>query len=161
MKKLVLSLMVAFIAIVSADAQVYVGGSFTLAHDKDLDVTLFNIAPEIGYNLNNKWAIAGEIGYSHIGDNDQFYIAPYARYSYFERGRMRLFVDGGVGVSTGSGDTGFEVGFKPGIAIEACKHICLVAKVGYLGFRDSYRGNSVSGLSVSTEDLSIGFHYEF
>lgn len=34
MKKLVFTLMVALLAIIGADAQVYVGGSFDLTHDK-------------------------------------------------------------------------------------------------------------------------------
>lgn len=41
MKKLVFTLVVAFMAIISADAQVYVGGSFNLTHDKNADVTNF------------------------------------------------------------------------------------------------------------------------
>lgn len=161
MKKFILLLMIAFATLVSANAQVYLGGSFTLAHNKDIGGTIFSIAPEVGYNLNEKWAIATEIGYTSIADVHQLNIAPYARFSYLERGIMRLFVDGGVGVSTGSGNTGFEIGFKPGIAIKACEHISFIAKFGYLGLRDSYLGNSTSGLSLSSEDLSIGFHYEF
>ena len=58
MKKLVFTLVVAFMAIISADAQVYVGGSFNLTHDKNADVTNFSIAPEVGYNLNENWAIS-------------------------------------------------------------------------------------------------------
>ena len=70
MKKLVFTLVVAFMAIISADAQVYVGGSFNLTHDKNADVTNFSIAPEVSYNLNENWAIASEIGYTHFKSDE-------------------------------------------------------------------------------------------
>ena len=70
MKKLIFTLVVAFMAIISADAQVYVGGSFNLTHDKNADVTNFTIAPEVGYNLNKTWAIAAEIGYTHFKNGE-------------------------------------------------------------------------------------------
>lgn len=76
-------------AIISADAQVYVGGSFNLTHDKNTDVTNFTIAPEVGYNLNKTWAIAAEIGYTHFKNGElkanAFNFAPYARFSFFEK----------------------------------------------------------------------------
>ena len=116
-------------AIISADAQVYVGGSFNLTHDKNADVTNFSIAPEVGYNLNENWAIAAEIGYTHFKSDENkanaFNFAPYARFSFFEKGIVRLFLDGGVGISTYKRESydsvnGFEIGIKPGIALEIC-----------------------------------------
>ena len=69
--------------------QVYVGGSFNLTHDKNADVTNFSIAPEVGYNLNENWAIAAEIGYTHFKSDENkanaFNFAPYARFSFFEK----------------------------------------------------------------------------
>lgn len=171
MKKLFITLMVALIAIVSADAQVYVGGSFNLTHNKNADLTNFTIAPEIGYNLNKNWAIAAEIGFTHVKDDDvktnAFSFAPYARFSFFEKGIVRLFLDGGVGISTYKvedldSQNGFEIGIKPGIALEICKNLTFVTKYGFAGYRDDYKyANSTSGISLSSEDLSFGFHYEF
>ena len=163
MKKLVFTLVVAFMAIISADAQVYVGGSFNL--------TNFSIAPEVGYNLNENWAIAAEIGYTHFKSDENkanaFNFAPYARFSFFEKGIVRLFLDGGVGISTYKRESydsvnGFEIGIKPGIALEICKNLTFVTKYGFAGYRDDYKyANSTSGISLSSEDLTFGFHYEF
>lgn len=171
MKKLFFTLVIAFIAIISADAQVYVGGSFNLTHNKNTDITNFTIAPEIGYNLNKNWAIAAEIGYTHYKADDNkanaFSFAPYARFSFFEKGIVRLFLDGGVGISTykekdKDSVNGFEIGIKPGIALEICKNLTFVTKYGFAGYRDDYKyANSTSGISLSSEDLSFGFHYEF
>lgn len=165
MKKVILSLVIAVIAL-SANAQIYLGGSFGITHDGESKLTNFIIAPEVGYNFNEKWAIATEIGFSHYNldetSSNIFFIAPYARYSFFEKNIFRLFIDGGLGFSTATGEVnGFQIGFKPGIAIKASEHFSFVAKYGFLGYRDQYLLNSVSGLSLSTDDLSIGFHYEF
>lgn len=39
-------------------------------------------------------------------------------------------------------------------------HFSLVAKCGFLGYKDDYMGNGF-GFSASSEDLTFGFHYEF
>lgn len=171
MKKLIFTVMVACLAIISVDAQVYVGGSFNFTHDKKGDKTNFTIAPEVGYNLNKQWAVAAEIGFTHLKENgikaNAFNFAPYARFSFFEKGIVRLFVDGGVGISTSKleghdSNNGFEIGIKPGIALEICKNLTFVTKYGFAGYRDDYKyNNSISGISLSSEDLSFGFHYEF
>ena len=59
--------------------------------------------------------------------------------------------------------SGFELGFKPGIAIKLNKHFNFIAKYGFLGYRDDYMLGSQDGygFSFSSEDLSIGFHYVF
>ena len=57
MKKIVLSVIVALIAI-TANAQVYVGGTFGVGSDKvetegtEVKNTTFKILPEVGYELN-------------------------------------------------------------------------------------------------------------
>ena len=78
-----------------------------------------------------------------------------------------LFLDGGVGISTSKvedndSNNGFEIGIKPGIALEICKNLTFVTKYGFAGYRDDYKySNSTSGVSLGSEDLSFGFHYEF
>ena len=105
MKKIVLLLLVVC-ATVSMNAQVYVGGTAGFwSNDKDdADETSFVIAPEIGYNFNEKWAIGAELGYGYgkkqgVKD-DALFINPYARYTYCETGIVRLFLDGGFGIAS-------------------------------------------------------------
>ena len=96
-----------------------------------------------------------------------FALAPYARYSYYENKVVRLFVDGGFGFSTqkvkgADSVNGFEIGFKPGIAIKLNSKFSAVAKCGFLGYRDDYMtGDNGYGFAFTSEDLSFGFHYEF
>lgn len=155
----------------SVKAQVYVGGTVGVWHNDDAESTSFTISPEIGYNLNEKWAIGGNIGFAYNKIDDAkftaFAIAPYARYSYYENKIVRLFIDGGVGVSTYKeadydSVTGFEIGLKPGIAVKLNNKFSLIAKCGFLGYRDDYMTlENGAGLALTSEDLSFGFHYEF
>ena len=57
----------ALVAVMSltASAQVYVGGSVGLWRDYNANETSFNLIPEVGYNLSDKWAIGLQIGYRH------------------------------------------------------------------------------------------------
>jgi len=176
MKKLVLLLCVVAFT-VSAKAQIYLGGSFNITHDGDRDATEFTLAPEIGYKLNKNWEFGAEIGYTHNSkdwaykdedfDVNSFHFAPYARWSYLNKGMFHLFLEGGFGFSTSKVEdhdskNGFEIGIKPGMAFDVADHFSFIAKFGFLGYRDDYKyDNSVSGISVNTEDLSIGFVYSF
>lgn len=175
MKKLLLSLLCVVAFAMSAKAQVYLGGSFAITHDGDLDATNFTLAPEIGYKLNDTWHFGLEIGYTHAEkskkgedwDVNAFHFAPYARWNYFDKGMLRLFLEGGLGVSTykvedHDNHNGFEIGIKPGLALDVTNHFSFITKFGFLGYRDEYKyANSVSGISASSEDLSIGFVYSF
>jgi hypothetical protein len=171
MKKIILTALV-IVASISVKAQVYMGGELSIWHNNDEESTKFTIAPEIGYNFNEKWAIGANLIFEHEKFEglkaNGFAVAPYARFSYYENKLVRLFVDGGVGYSTqkvkGHGDSleGFEIGLKPGIAVKLNEHFSLVAKCGFLGYREDYIiGQNGGGLSLTSEDLSFGFHYEF
>ena len=170
MKKIVFFLF-ATMLVASVKAQVYVGGTVGLWHNDDLDATFFKLEPEVGYNLSEKWAVGGVLAFAH-GKTDgskynAFALAPYARYSYYENKIVRLFVDGGFGFSTqkvkgADSVNGFEIGFKPGIAIKLNSKFSAVAKCGFLGYRDDYMtGDNGYGFAFTSEDLSFGFHYEF
>lgn len=172
MKRLVICLFVALVAMsIKAQQNIYVGGTLSIWGEDN--ATSFNITPEVGYHFNDKWAVGGLLIYSHTKSNgvkaNAFALAPYARYTFFEADQLSLFVDGGFGFSTvgvkGSDNVnGFEVGFKPGISFAVTDHFSLLAKIGFLGYRDSYLSNSGSsggGLSLSSSDLSFGFYYTF
>ena len=150
---------------------IYVGGSVGLWHNNDADATSFAITPEVGYNLNNKWALGATLAYAHTDLNSTtvniFGLAPYARYSYYENKIVRLFIDGGFGFSTAKEKhhdavNGFEIGLKPGIAISLNRSFSVIAKCGFLGYRDDYMvGDNGYGFGLTSEDLSFGFLYKF
>ncbi len=177
MRKLFL-LVVIVMAAISASAQegVYLGGGISLWRNNDLDRASFSITPDVGYNLSEKWAVGVELAYAHKGyDGDHgintnaFAFAPYARYSFYENKIVRLFLDMGFGVSTykekhADAVNGFEIGVKPGLALKLNDHFSFITKVGFAGYRDDYyrdmEGNGF-GVSLDTENISIGIDYEF
>ena len=180
MKKIFMTLVAAFAA-VSMNAQVYIGGSFAfeawssqkLAGDKS--ETVFKIMPEIGYNLNEEWAIGTVIGYQSDKFNgvngiseSAFAIAPYARYTFSDLGKVKFFVDGGFGfISASKQDwTELEVGFKPGLAVSLTDNLSFVSHIGFIGYdllNPDGDDNNISkfGLSLDASDISFGLYYSF
>lgn len=164
MKKIVLSVIVALIAI-TANAQVYVGGTFGVGSDKvetegtEVRNTTFKILPEVGYEYNK----SGDV------KTNTFTIVPYARYFFLSSNVVRLFADGGFGFSTSKTKgndalNSWNIGIKPGIAIKLSDHFCLVAKYGFLGYskkeNHGYESENV-GIDFDTDELNFGFHYIF
>lgn len=174
-------LVMAFMAVMAlgASAQVYLGGSIGYAH-KTIDVEdegetfevksdAFTIAPEIGYNLSEKWAVGAGLEYTWLKDAyNHFSIHPYARYTYFrtDNNLVQLFVDGGFNIGYMKPDGGdsectWGIGFEPGIALNLTEKFSLVAHVGFLGYKDEKAAGKTYGLNLDGNDLSFGFYYNF
>lgn len=171
MKKGLLVLVV-LLATLAVKAQgVYVGGSFSIWRASTENSTSFMIAPEIGYNFNEKWALGAELGYSHDYLKGAYInslaVAPYIRWSYYQNDIVRLFLDGTAAIGFNkvkdSDTTKFgQIGLRPGIAVKLNDHFSFIAKYGFLGYQKNVRSNGDAfGLQLTSEDLSIGFHYEF
>lgn len=171
MKKglLLVVVMVAAIAVKAQD--MYVGGSLNVWRNSTDNTTSFKVAPEIGYNFNETWALGAELNYSHdyTGglSTNAFSVAPYIRWSYYQNDAVRLFLDGTAAIGFNKvkdGDTSKagQVGLRPGIAVKLNDHFSFIAKYGFLGYRRNQgtMGDSF-GLKLTSEDLSIGFHYAF
>lgn len=186
MKKILAFAVVAIMTLSASAQNWYVGGSLgvgkvTVGTDDDkTSTTAISVIPEVGYNFNENWAAGTSIGVTHTSNDGvkytAFEIAPYVRYTYFRASIVSLFVDGGVGFSTGKakyGDvssestTTFEVGFKPGVALTINENFGFVAHVGFLGYKGANdAAKSVGrpeswGLNLDGNDLSIGFYYNF
>lgn len=175
MKKF-LSLVIISIASLAASAQAYLGGSIGLGYDFDEESMNFTLAPEVGYNLNNKWAVGGTIAYSYEGSMEinTFAFEPYARFTFAKVAddKLHFFCDGTVGIGILSArrmDTGtiWQLGFKPGMAYNLNNHWSLVAHLGFLGYKGADRNAQDFGLSNSVGfdfgslNLSFGVYYAF
>lgn len=156
MKQKVFFLLLLLSMALSVSAQKYVGGSFSIV-DNSAE-TYVNISPEFGYNLNNRWAVAGQLGYYHTGGSDIFAFSPYARHTFYEKDILSIFVDGGVDVVLYDSEVEFGIGLKPGIALKLTDHFSFVTKFGFLGYSDTAI-NRNSGISFNTDNLNIGFVY--
>lgn len=179
MKKLFMTLAAAVIA-VSASAQVYLGGNFGIASTKIAgqdSKTTYKVLPEIGYKLNQDWAIGTVVGWGkgtpvEIEDADHaigtFEVAPYVRYTALHTKMVDLFVDGGFSYkhynSTGNEWT---VGLKPGVALNFNKNVSLVAHVGFVGYKtykpsyDHAKSSNAWGVDVDGNNLTLGLLWNF
>lgn len=131
MKKIFMTLAAVAVA-ATMNAQIWVGGELGFTTDKattkvngnseSITSNNFKFAPEIGYNLSEKWAVAMKIGFAHNEDNGEikslieeynggvvkgrklmtnaFFINPYARYTFFKAGNFTAFIDGGISYAT-------------------------------------------------------------
>lgn len=116
--------MLATIAVKAQD--IYVGGSLNVWRNSTGNTTSFKVAPEVGYNFNETWALGAELDYSHNYNGgltkNSVIVAPYIRWSYCETGAVRLFLDGTAAlgfVKVKDGDTtkAGQVGLRPGLLL--------------------------------------------
>ena len=165
----------------SVNAQVYVGGSLGInawssqKNAGDRSETTFTILPEVGYNLNDEWAVGTVIGYvsdKWTGVNgiseSAFTFNPYARYTYLKAGKVSLFVDGGVDFTTASKADWNElaIGLKPGLAVSLSDNISFVSHLGFIGYDvlnpDGDDNNtSKFGLDLNGNNLTFGLYFNF
>jgi hypothetical protein len=181
MKKIFAVALVAMMTM-TVNAQVYVGGGVGLqssSYDGNSE-TFFKLVPEIGYNLDENWAVGIAVGYGEhkttlksgnlktTAKVKAFEIAPYARYTFAKCGKVNFFVDGGVGFKTASKAdwTEFNVGLKPGLAVALSDKVSFVSHFGFLGydvFNPEGDKNNVSkfGLDLDGNDLTFGLYFNF
>ena len=148
MKKILMTLFVAAMAM-TVNAQVYLGGSVGVGSVKfghnDAETT-YKFMPEIGYNLNSDWAIGVVLGYQKgackLGngnygqdvDTELLQISPYVRYTVFKSNLINAFVDGGVGIGSYKDmGTQFQLGLRPGVAVNLNRNTSFVAHFGFVG----------------------------
>lgn len=163
MKKIMMIAVMA-VAALTANAQMWVGGNIGLHTEKTKyestelsSGTNFEIAPEVGYNLNEKWAVAMALSYGHYsnmsvsfagqsvsGTANTFSIKPYARYTFVKAGNFSVFCDGFLdyatthinGVDNNLNSCG--VGITPGISYAISPNVSLIAHVGEMSYAHTW-----------------------
>ena len=155
--KLIFLLFALLSTAIGLKAQVYAGG--TLAILDYNGETLIQVAPEVGYNINSKWAVAGKFAYTHYDGGNELLVNPYVRFTFLQKNILSLFVDGGAELYRNE-SWYYGGGLTPGLAIKATDRISFVAKYGFLGYRES-EYSETSGFSLGSNDLNFGFYYTF
>ncbi len=152
----------------TASAQVYVGGEVGVWHDNDAEETTFTIAPEVGYQLDSKWALGIGLSYADMGASEALGVNPYARYSAAKFGPVTFFLDGGFELASykygdADAETAWNVGIKPGLKVGLSEKLDFIAHCGFLGYQDSDIPEIESGFGfkLTSQDLSFGFVYKF
>ena len=191
MKKILLTAIVA-VASLAASAQVWVGGEVGYSHQRTTVNKVeigksnnFNLLPEIGYKLNDKFDVAVKIGYSHSEDGNNlagievpvaydyanaFVLNPYLRYTFAKAGDFSFFADGGFSYVHGHicGDTNstnaWQIAIKPGISYAISEKVGLVAHIGGIAYSyakyDDAKTNGFD-LGVSGNNITFGAYVNF
>ncbi|MDR0420561.1 MAG: hypothetical protein LBH30_03810 [Prevotellaceae bacterium] len=175
MKKIILSAIIIMATVISANAQEnrwFIGGKagFWNGKENGTKTTVYTVAPEVGFRFTENIALATYFEYSHFtqkvnGKNtktDAITIAPYVRYTFFKSGIVNVFVDGAAAFGLSDLD-GFEVGIKPGIAMDVTNNLSLVANFGFIGYNNGKGvGRSTFGkgfkIDMSGYQSTIGFY---
>ncbi len=144
MKKLFLTLVIAFAGIFTANAQVWIGGGLDANIQKNQ--TSFSLAPEIGYAIDNNWQVAlgAAYGFSQYkaevlgetitNNTNALVLEPYVRYVATTIGnKFSLFFDltGDFGLIDASG---WAATLRPGIAWMATDHWTAAFRFGFAGY---------------------------
>ena len=168
MKKLVLVLAIVFAGIMSANAQVWVGGSLGAQVEKGH--MAFDVAPEIGYTINDQWQVALGVTYGYnqretIGGtftSNSLGLEPYVRYVGGTIGhKFFLFADlcGGIGLLDRNGT--YAVTIQPGVAWQPCENKKFTAAFRFatVGYDHGYFGVNGFLLKGAMGTSWIGIYY--
>lgn len=170
----------AVVITLGASAQIYVGGEvgFWRNWTNGANETSAAVLPEAGYCLDKTWAIGSQIGWMYTYKSgvktNTFIVTPYVRWTYVKFDAVSLFVDGGFGFGTykmsGNGvdddsHNAWNVGVKPGVAVNLTEKLSFVAHVGFFGYSDaddySPFGETGFGFDVNGSNLGFGLYYNF
>ena len=144
-----------------------IGGA--IGFDKDekggVETTQFDIAPKIGYFLEDDIEIGASLGYSYTKVNgnktDGFGVIPYARKYWMPEARFMPFAQGDVSLGwadNGSGSN-FEwgVNFRPGFMYRFSKRVAFDTTVGRIGYNDNVGDNNNNyGIRFDLSDINLG-----
>ena len=124
MKKTITAVVVAMCSL-SANAQLWVGGSVGFSrfeNNSEVDNSISNsgntpirlfFGPKVGYDFNDKWAIALALDYTHSDSRNEsnsynsksngnsFSVTPFVRYTFAKSGIVSFYVDGGISLGFG------------------------------------------------------------
>ena len=184
MKKVIATFVIA-LATISASAQTYLGGgigfSSTDMKGEDKSLTQFTITPEIGYNLDEKWALGLGVSYCYAkqeSSSNTIIVAPYVRYTVAKAGICSFFIDGEFAFASMKPEdvdssTGWSLGVKPGVRFDITKKLFATASLGFLGYQDTsdfdgektfgfgFSGNGGNYFANNNAGLKLGLYYNF
>ena len=160
MKKLVLVIAIVFAGMMSANAQVWVGGSASAEFPKGSHA--FTITPEVGYMIpKTPFTIAAGLSYTHgydtiNGASNTMVLSPYFRYApctIAEKFILFLDLTGDFGLMDAKG--AYCVGLQPGIAWMATEKFTAAFRFAYVEYR---HGLNPHDIATPTQD---GFYANF
>ena len=148
------------------------GGNCSFWRNEDAKTTSIAVSPGLMYLLNEDLGFGANLSLQNQSQQGAsttyFLLRPFARYYFAHTNPLHFYLEGGLGVSSGGGTTGFEIGVRPGMSLELSRLIHLNMYWGFLGYRNKFafsggEGTSSSGfgLSFSPANLLLGIEFHF
>ena len=165
MKKLFLTLVLAFVGIFSANAQLWMGGSVGAGIIKDY--TTFTIAPEVGYSFSGTpLTIAAEVDYTFVKYLDlkaehELILKPYLRCNLMTIEKFGVFMDltGDFGVVN---NKSYAISLRPGVAWMATEHWTAAFRFAFAQYdHGMYHPENGFYLDCATVAPQFGLYYNF
>jgi hypothetical protein len=165
MKKVLLTLVLAFTGIFAANAQLWMGGAVSADFTKN--VTAFTLAPEVGYSFaGTPLTVAAEVDYSFTKAKDfdathELILKPYLRCNLLTIEKFGVFADltGDFGVVN---NNGWAVSLRPGVAWMATEHWTAAFRFAFLQYdHGMYHGENGVYLDGATLAPQFGLYYNF
>ena len=170
-----LALAVLAMAAVTASAQhnMWMGGSMSVNTDSndqaEKNSKEFTIAPEMGFNFSDHWAMGIALAYSHQNQDiitNSFAINPFVRYTCSTVGNFCFFLDTGVGYGihhiNGVDDNinHLKIGMNPGMKYCINDRMGLVAHMGEISFTHAWQDDEKTDNFHASiiDDISFGFY---
>lgn len=135
----------------------------------------YKFLPEIGYQFNKQWSVGLEFGLQkgspcslvEVGNQTMYTVAPYVRYNFVSSKLFDVFMEGTVGygrINKVNIDN-FEIGIKPGVALNLSDKFSLITKLGFLGYRgcspEHGSDSSSFGLDLDANNIQFGAIVKF
>jgi len=169
MKRLLFTIVFAFIGIFTVQAQWYIGGSVSAAINKESQA--FSIAPDVGYCFTNApFSIACALEYGGEFSKDDGYshsltVSPYFRYNICNIGeRFSFFMDLFSDIDALE-LCSFDIGLSPGISFDLTEHWSAEFSVGLLKYEwkkvPDDKPTHCFVLGFETAAPSFGIYYSF
>ena len=180
MKKKVLFLgVLLFVLTASVNAQVYVGGTLGISAEnyktegKSYTNSVYSISPEIGYNINQHWAVGASLGlfYSVSGgggdDINGFGFSPYVRGTFAQVGAVRFFTEAAFSYEKAELEDydmdGWGVALRPGILVDLSKRLQLVGRTQLFSYseagEDSYKVKKMDFAISNNWEIGVLFNF--
>ena len=165
MKKLFLTLVLAFVGIFSANAQLWMGGAVGAGITKD--VKTFTLAPEVGYSFSGTpLTIAAEVDYTFVKYLDlkaehELILKPYLRCNLMTIEKFGVFMDltGDFGVVN---NKSYAISLRPGVAWMATEHWTAAFRFAFIGYNKcGFYGDDGFRMNFATSAPGFGLYYNF
>ena len=169
MKKILLTLAFVIAGFMTAQAQLWLGGSVSAQFGKEAKT--FSIAPDMGYYFaDTPFSVACAVAYEGSFLNGEGYthdltVSPYFRYNLCTlEERFSFFIDLAADIEALSFSF-FNIGFSPGVSFNISDHWSAEFSYGFLGYqweRDDDNAASHSfELDFKTAAAEFGIYYSF